>query len=217
MAREVRSPLRQGTGLWLSSAGLGFERWTDGVKTGVTHAAGLPVGRWSHAGATYDGALMRLFVDGRQVASRATATPPAGLPPALTVGAFDAASGHFEGALDEVAVFDRALPRSHVAEHERVARADPCAPIAGADGSAYTVRPEDVGASLRVVTTATDEAGGSASSTVDGARPVLDASGNPFRVEIAGPTPGASLNGSVALTARVTGLLPERVETPSTA
>jgi hypothetical protein len=41
---------------------------------------------------------------------------------------------------------------------------------------------------------------------------VLDASGNPFRVELAEPASGASVRGSVAVTARVTGLLPERVE-----
>jgi hypothetical protein len=211
VARQVRAPLRQGTGLWLSSAGLGFERWTDGVKTGVTHAAGLPAGRWSHVAATYDGAVMRLFVDGRQVGARAAATPLDGAPAALTVGAFDAGSGHFEGALDELALFDRALPRAHVAEHERVARAEPCARIPGAGGSEYTVRPEDVGASLRVVTTVTGPAG-SVSSAVDGARPVLDASGNPFRVEVAAPAPGASVSGSAPLTVRVTGILPERVE-----
>ena len=210
-AQGTREGARAGTGVWLSSAGLGFERWSGGERAGITYPAGLPAGRWSHVVASYDGELMRLFVGGRQVGSRATTAPLAATDVPLTFGAFDPASGHFHGALDEVAVYDRALPRAHVAEHERVARAEPCAPVPGATGSAYAIRPEDVGYSLRVRTTATG-ASGSASSVVDGARPVVDAAGNPFRVELVRPASGATLTGRVSVEVRVSGLVPERVE-----
>jgi hypothetical protein len=71
LAREqTNASGRQGTGIWLSSAGLGFERWTNGVVANVHYAAGLPLGEWSQVTATYDGQTMRLYVDGAQVGSR---------------------------------------------------------------------------------------------------------------------------------------------------
>ena len=85
-------------------AGLTFERWTNGVKTAVTVGAGLPLHAWSLVTATYDGATMRLFVNGKQLASRATTVSlPAVAGPTELGAAAGGTSGFFAGDLDEVA------------------------------------------------------------------------------------------------------------------
>ena len=44
---ETAAGKREGTGIWLSKAGLGFERWSDGVSTSIDYAPGLPLNVWS--------------------------------------------------------------------------------------------------------------------------------------------------------------------------
>jgi PKD repeat protein len=77
-------------------------------------ASALPVNRWTHLAATYDGARQRLFVNGVQVASRtqtgaiATSTSP------LRIGADGARGEHFLGRIDEVRIYSRALSGSEL-------------------------------------------------------------------------------------------------------
>jgi hypothetical protein len=91
----------------------------------------LPMNTWSHLAATYDGATMRILVNGAEVNSRAQtgSIPTSG--GALSLGG-DAASGqHFSGRIDEVRIYDRALSPAEI-------QADMALPIVtavGADGS----------------------------------------------------------------------------------
>ena len=145
---------RQGTGVWLQSRGIGFERYRDGVGVSITIASGLPQGTWSHVVASFDGTTMRLFVNGVQVGSKATAAPlVAGGTLELGAGA-GGASGYLAGDLDEVALYDRAVTRSHVAAHNNAARSLPCEIIDGAQGASYTPTLADLGDTLQVMTIA---------------------------------------------------------------
>lgn len=71
--------------------------------------ATLPLNAWSHLAATYDGATVRLYVNGTQVASRAqtgsieTSTGP------LTLGGDPLYGQYWTGKMDEVRVYNRAL------------------------------------------------------------------------------------------------------------
>jgi Concanavalin A-like lectin/glucanases superfamily len=82
-----------------------------------------PVDRWSHVAVTYDGVRLRLYVDGTQVSSRAitgtirTTTDP------LWIGGNRPYGEYFEGVIDEVRVYKRALGPS-------VVRAEMSTPIA---------------------------------------------------------------------------------------
>ncbi len=203
---------RQGTGIWLSSHGLGFERWVNGVDASVDYAAGLTVGAWSHVAATYDGSTMRLYVNGVQVGSRAGPAPLAAITEPGWIGAgAGGRSGFFSGALSEVAVYPRAILRSHVAAHLSAARSTPCATIDGASGATYVPVAADLGRTLAVTVTSVNSHG-SAAVSATAAGPSDDGNGQFVHGEIGGPSAGGTVTGDVAVTVGVAGLPADRVE-----
>ena len=203
---------RQGTGIWLSSAGLGFERWSNGTVANVHYAAGLPLGAWSLVAATYDGQTMRLYVNGAQVGSRETRAPLAAEPGPSEIGAgAGGRAGLFAGALDQVASYPRALIRSHVSAHYAAASSAPCAAIAGASGASYTPQLADLGRTLSV-TVASSNSHGSASVQAQGATPVDDGHGNYVQATIGGVSATGTTSGTVQVTTALAGLSADRVE-----
>jgi hypothetical protein len=210
---ESTSAGRQGTGVWLSSTGLGFERWINGVSSTVHYTAGLPVGMWSYVTATYDGAVMRLYVNGSLVGSRETSAALIAQPGGSTVIGAGAGghSGFFAGDIDEVALYPRAIIRSHVSAHEAAATSAPCTPIAGAGGSTYTPVLADLGRTLAVTVTATNSHG-NATVLGQGAGPVDDGHGNYVQAAIGGLSANGTVSGTVQVTATLAGLPADRVE-----
>ena len=103
-----------------SNGGLAFYVY-DGHTWARSPVAGPTVwdGRWHNAAGTYDGSVLRLFVDGVQVG---TGTPT-NAAVAYDLSSTDAASGGFRGScslylvgdIDGVSVWDRALPISDIA------------------------------------------------------------------------------------------------------
>jgi len=91
----------------------------DGVLTTLRATTPLTLGRWHHVAGTYDGAIMRLHVDGKPEAEAATQSGDILYPAAgrLTVGAYadDNELNPLEGALQEVKVYARALPSAEIA------------------------------------------------------------------------------------------------------
>jgi glucose/arabinose dehydrogenase len=83
-----------------------------------------PVNTWTHLAATYDGVIMRLYVNGAQVASRAqtgnilTSTNP------LQIGGDGIYGQYFQGMIDEVRVYNVALTQLQI-------QADMATPIGG--------------------------------------------------------------------------------------
>jgi hypothetical protein len=202
---------RQGTGVWLSASGLGFERWSNGVGTSVDYPAGLPAGTWSHVTATYDGATMRLYINGSQMGSRASGAPLAALPGPTQIGAgAGGRAGFFAGDIDEVALYPRAIPRGHVAAHQTAATSRPCTPIASAAGATYIPLPADLGHTLSVTVTSSN-ARGSAISTAQ-STPVDDGNGQFVQATIGGLSAGSTVGGTIAVTATLAGLPADRIE-----
>ena len=67
------------------------------------------VGQWQHVAATYDGAVARFFINGTQTASKPF-TGNVGNSNTWRLGAYGASpAGFFDGAIDEVRIYDRAL------------------------------------------------------------------------------------------------------------
>ena len=77
----------------------------------------VPVNIWSHLAATYDGSVLRLYVDGVEVKSRAVsgAIIVASSGP-LRFGGNSVWGEWFKGRIDEVRIYDRALTASEIAE-----------------------------------------------------------------------------------------------------
>jgi hypothetical protein len=94
-----------------------IERWTTG-SVHISSASPPTLDVWHHIAFTFDGQRARLYVDG------ATGSDPGSSPgnlgpngSALTIGAANGGGSPFEGDLDEVAVYDRALSADEVFEH----------------------------------------------------------------------------------------------------
>jgi Heparinase II/III-like protein/Concanavalin A-like lectin/glucanases superfamily/Heparinase II/III N-terminus len=213
IAREqTTSAARQGTGIWLSSAGLGFERWSNGAVASIRDTAGLALAAWSEVTATYDGQTMRLYVNGAQVGSRETTAPLLSEPGPTELGAGTGAhAGFFAGELDEVASYPRALIRSHVSAHYAAATVSPCTAIAGANSASYTPQLADLGRTL-AVTVSSSNSHGSASVQALGATAVDDGHGNYVQAAIGGLSASGTTAGTVHVTATLAGLPADRVE-----
>ena len=203
---------RAGTGVWLSRTGLGFERWSGGQSTSIDYAPGLPLEEWSYVVASYDGATMRLYVDGVQVASKVTSGPLNEVSAPLVVGAGAGANGgFFAGDLADVALYQLALARAHVAARYADATHAPCTTIAQAQGATYTPALADLGDTLSATVTATGSAH-SASVEGESAGPVDDGHGNLSLASLEGLSEGDTVSGTLEVTAVLHGLPADRIE-----
>jgi hypothetical protein len=77
-------------------------------------ASALPLNTWTHLATTYDGATVRLFVNGTQVATRAAPGTMAASTNPLKIGGNAIWAEWFRGAIDEVRVYDRALSATEI-------------------------------------------------------------------------------------------------------
>lgn len=92
----------------------------------LTAPESMSLGRWVHLAGTFDGHTMRLFVDGVEVATLARPGPINGSHFDLMIGGFAPDTrAHFQGLLDEVRLFARALS----AEEIRASREAISAPV----------------------------------------------------------------------------------------
>jgi hypothetical protein len=103
--------------LWIDGEGLddhvrltlgtGIKNYLDG---GHIHGDHLNGGEWHHVAGTYDGTTARLYVDKQLVASKPW-TANVGDSNSWRIGSYgaDGSFGYFEGEIDGVAIYSRAL------------------------------------------------------------------------------------------------------------
>jgi hypothetical protein len=89
----------------------------------VTGTAALPLNTWTHLATTYDGANLRLFVNGNQVAIFATTGNILTSSGSLRIGGNAVWGEYFGGLIDEVRIYNRALTAAEI-------QADMNAPLA---------------------------------------------------------------------------------------
>ncbi len=78
----------------------------------------LPLGRWVHLAGTFDGQVMRLYVDGHEVATMERPGPVRSNNFRLCLGSYDADhAAHFTGLLDDVRLYGRALAEEEIRSH----------------------------------------------------------------------------------------------------
>ena len=71
--------------------------------------AGVAVNTWTHLAGTYDGATLRLYVNGVQISSRAQTGAMTVSTSPLQIGGDSVYGQYFQGTIDEIRVYNRAL------------------------------------------------------------------------------------------------------------
>jgi hypothetical protein len=84
------------------------------VDVELNGTAAVPLNTWTHLAVTYDGSMLRMFVNGVQVSSRAlTGSMPATASP-LRIGGNSVWGEYYRGLIDEVRVYNRALTGAEI-------------------------------------------------------------------------------------------------------
>jgi hypothetical protein len=97
----------------------GFRK-SDGVSYPYMDTAAFTLNTWQHVVGTYDGSKIVIYRNGVNVGQiAATGTNSAVLDGRLDVGHFQQGGGWYNGGLDELAVYAKALSASQVLEHYR--------------------------------------------------------------------------------------------------
>jgi hypothetical protein len=86
---------------------------------GLTCPTPVEVGKWYHVAATYDGQMMRVYVNGEEAASlpRDGSINPSGANPCLGSYAPGHSGAFFQGVLDEVRIYNRPLTPDEIRKH----------------------------------------------------------------------------------------------------
>ncbi len=87
----------------------------DWTETSAIGKEALPVGSWSHLALTSDGEHMRLYVDGKLADTAPAFSAQPGEGP-LRIGGNAVFSQYFDGSIDDVRIYDRALDEEEVVE-----------------------------------------------------------------------------------------------------
>jgi RHS repeat-associated protein len=169
--------------------------------------------RWHHIVATKNGASAKLYQDGQDVSVAQSSQTFTNSTSGLAIAAYAGGpSDYFQGTIDEVAIYPRALSLAQAQSHYN-ARSNPtgaaCSDIAGATSSSYAIVAGDIDKQLQVKVTATS---GSSSLAATSKATVTVADGTPLNT--AAPVIGLSaeqnapppvLNVGTAVTTKSTG------------
>lgn len=102
-----------------SNTGFEFALRTTTGRVYLIGSTAPQQGVWYHVVATYDGSYMRLYVNGSQDAVRTHSGNIVSSGSNVAIGMRTSNDRHFAGVIDEVAVYDRALAPSEIADRYR--------------------------------------------------------------------------------------------------
>jgi hypothetical protein len=89
----------------------------------------LPSNTWSHLAATYDGAVLRVYVNGNQTGSRTVSGELLTSTGALRVGGNSLWGEYFQGRIDEIRIYNRALSQAEIAADMNTPVNDPASDV----------------------------------------------------------------------------------------
>ena len=142
------------------SGAITFRLWKGGsIAEAATPGGVVSAGAWAYVVATWDGATMRVYVNGTVRASRALAAPADLTSQDLYLGSSYNSYDYYAGAIDEVAVYASALSAARVTAHFDAAGGAGTAPsvklLAPAAGSVMDATPNFGGAAAPIGGTVT--------------------------------------------------------------
>src|SRR5262249_21949187 len=85
-----------------------------GVDSYATSSTNLPIGSWSHLAATYDGSLLKLYINGNLVSSLGITGLLDTSNGVLRIGGNSIWGEYFNGLIDDVRIYNRALNQAEV-------------------------------------------------------------------------------------------------------
>src|SRR2546429_154512 len=100
--------------------------WPSGNRITLGRS-GLAVATWTHLAAAFDGAMVRLYVNGVQVASQAQTAPLVATTGTLQIGADGYTGENVAGRIDEVRIYNRALSAAEIQTDMNTAVGPPAA------------------------------------------------------------------------------------------
>jgi hypothetical protein len=99
-----------------------FERRQSSMSPDYAASGQLALNAYHHAVASYDGMVMRVFVNGLEALPSLSSSAIGPCDEEMTIGATDGGvQNRFVGLLDEVALYDRALLPNEVMDHYQAA------------------------------------------------------------------------------------------------
>ena len=129
----------------------------------VSGVSPLPLNTWSHLAATYDGATLRLFVNGAQVNSAPVTGFFQASDGALIIGGQPIRRDFFRGHLDNIRIYDRALTEAELQADMNTAVLPPSPPPADETAPAVSITAPPNGVSVTgsidVTASASDDVG----------------------------------------------------------
>jgi hypothetical protein len=119
VANEV--PGIAGYGLLVSRTGFKLERLSGGTATSANGGTPVASSDFVYIVGTYDGVVLRLYLNGEFAGSAPDGNTINTAPSALFIGSQGETTGRFAGALDEIAVYDFALTPPQILAHYNAA------------------------------------------------------------------------------------------------
>jgi hypothetical protein len=86
-----------------------------GTPLGASGVTAVPLNVWTHLAATYDGTTLRLYVNGTQAGTQAVSGALVVSTGALRIGGNNLWGEFFQGRIDEVRIYNRALTAAEIA------------------------------------------------------------------------------------------------------
>jgi fibronectin type 3 domain-containing protein len=86
----------------------------NGAVSSLSGPTASPVNAWTHVALTYDGSILRLYVNGTQVATRSISGSVQTNSSPLRIGGNSPYGEYFNGRIDEVRVYNRALTQTEI-------------------------------------------------------------------------------------------------------
>jgi hypothetical protein len=88
---------------------------SSGSEVNLNGGSALPLNVWTHLAGTFDGAMLKLYVNGQLVGSLATTAPIDATGGVLRIGGDSVWAGdYFPGAIDEARIYNRALSAEEI-------------------------------------------------------------------------------------------------------